>query len=124
MLLANKLSHTQFDYTNCDHSFKRRAGRHPNGKQRWECCFCKRRFTEGGQVRGFAIFAAVAPLFKEGLSIRQAALKSNFSRTAVSRCFNQMVTYQPLCKCGRKRLHIGCCKTFRINFNQKRKRRK
>jgi hypothetical protein len=51
---------------------------------------CGRKFTEGGQDRGFTIFAKLAPLFAQHYSISKAMRETGHSFYVVRKYFRKM----------------------------------
>jgi len=84
------LSAAQYDYANCLHVFMMRDGISREGRQKWECMGCGRKFTEGGQDRGFTIFAKLAPLFAKQYSISKAMRETGHSFYVVRKYFRKM----------------------------------
>jgi ribosomal protein L37AE/L43A len=84
------LSVAQHDYLNCLHIFRMRDGISREGRQKWECMGCGKKFTEGGQDRGFTIFAKLAPLFAKQYSISKAMRETGHSFYVVRKYFRKM----------------------------------
>jgi ribosomal protein L37AE/L43A len=84
------LSVAQYDYANCLHIFMMRDGFSRERKQMWECMGCGRKFTEGGQDRGFAIFSKLAPMYAKQYSISRAMRETGHSFYVVRKYFRKM----------------------------------
>jgi hypothetical protein len=90
LVKADAVLDMQYDYTNCLHIFMMRDGISHEGRQKWECMGCGRKFTEGGQDRGFAIFAKLAPMFAKQYSISRAMRETGHSFYVVRKYFRKM----------------------------------
>jgi len=98
-------------FENCRHEQWREAGT-IRGVQQVRCVSCgKRRLSKGILDDRLTMIRTLAPLFKQGLNITQAAKRSGYCRVSVSRYYRKFRGHseQPRCICGRSVLHQGWC---------------